>query len=414
MAQVNMVGKEGENAGCTLLITGFPETTSDREMDNYCRFMPGFVGSKSKFKTWPMVFVKFDHPQSAAMARDIIDRQPFDVQDDSVTLKAHIANSELQNPGVGLQFRKGRGPSIQAGPLHALLGIPLASPESKGCWEAEKGGRSWDQGKGKHGKGSSYKGSGDTWEASGKGVQVGVIDASWEVASAAKRQRFDVPDAGMDTICIMGCFEKGLTEETLKSYFASVEGYLTLQISRGTGHCFVKFSTHAQAVASLDIASNLEPQMARRSLSMYPSEVAAVGGGHDVGYQAQEQALWSTPLSAPAVVNGKGKGPGKQAPEDPSTVDTICILGADSQGLTETALGQFFEQLEGFTGLRMAPGGKSGGLCFVKFGNNPQALIGIQAAKSQNLDVQMARTSMNPSQATYRAMGNGGFVAMLP
>eukprot|EP00927_Polykrikos_kofoidii_P070912 TRINITY_DN67280_c0_g1_i1.p1 TRINITY_DN67280_c0_g1~~TRINITY_DN67280_c0_g1_i1.p1 ORF type:complete len:403 (-),score=56.67 TRINITY_DN67280_c0_g1_i1:156-1301(-) len=367
--------------GSTLFLTGFPENTSDREMENFCRFLPGFVGAKSKFKTWPQVFVRFDSTANAMAAKMMIDRQPFDLQDDSVALKAHVAKTELINPGVGLQFRKGTGPNLLMGRMNSVLGIQTTVAPAA-LTHGHEGGKGDYKNDYKNDYKSDYKHEYKTDYKTDYGV--------WDSPRATKRGRVDALDADMDTIIIMGVQEKGYTEESLRTFFGSIPGYVTLQISKGAGHCFVKFSSHEAAVAALETSSNLEPQMARRSLTLdSPREPIPA---------ETPRGSWGASQGASA---GKGKGSTHQM-EDAG--DTLCIMGVGDQGLTESALGHFYEQIDGFLGLRLAPGGRGGGLCFVRFKSSADAQAALQATQSQGLDVQMAKTSLNPSQATYKAV----------
>jgi len=77
-------------------------------------------------------------------------------------------------------------------------------------------------------------------------------------------------------------------------------------------------------------------------------------------------------------------------------------MGVAEKGLSEQSLIEFFLQLDGFLALRYSSSGKAGGMCFAKFANTEQAAVAKDlAASSSGYDMQIARTTLNPAQATY-------------
>merc|ERR1712048_688571 len=83
--------------------------------------------------------------------------------------------------------------------------------------------------------------------------------------------------------------------------------------------------------------------------------------------------------------------------------DTLVMMGVGDKGYTHDTLIEFFSQMEGFEALRYTSGGKGGGSCFVKFNSGELAAAAKEVSIQAHVDVQIARSSLNPQQATYVA-----------
>eukprot|EP00928_Gymnodinium_smaydae_P078749 TRINITY_DN62837_c0_g1_i1.p1 TRINITY_DN62837_c0_g1~~TRINITY_DN62837_c0_g1_i1.p1 ORF type:complete len:448 (-),score=105.42 TRINITY_DN62837_c0_g1_i1:99-1334(-) len=389
----------------TLLITGFPENACDRELENFCRFMPGYVGARTVFKRWPQVFVKFQSHAHVLAAKLEVDGQPFDLQDATTVMKAHVANTELKNTTSDGQIRQGIGPKLKMGSLNELLGIQPEAPDAGAT-------------------NTSWGSSSGWWSNGAKRPRVEIPTTATATAPAAPTRAVALHapassegSSEMDTICIMGVSEKGHTEETLTSYLGAIDGFIALQVGAGKGGsatCFAKFASGAQARAALLHAADLEPQMARRSMNVpgMPQHYSASDSGAGANWYEQPKPQPSAGIAALAAATAAQAQAAsfwgtthRSVAQGPADMDTMCIKGAAEMGYSEESLGQYMAALDGFMGLRATAGGKGGGLCFVKFATPQQAQDAVALVRAQGLGAELARTSLNPSQATVKAPG---------
>lgn len=346
----------------SILISGFPGNATDREMENFCRFLPGYIASKASFKGSPKVFVRFDAYEAAQAAVSGINGQPFDELDPDVILTSAMARTDLNPPAPG-SLVPGRDKLTsmagQTGFTGAVHGMQNAWPQSD--WGAARGGN--------------------------------------EYMPPAKRARVEVADAfagGTDTICVKG-WEQGLTAELMLQVFERTPGFVTLQMSKsgkGGGNCFVKFTTPSFASKAIRTAqqAGYEAEMARTSLNIAGSDfhAPAVGKG----------------AKSPLAIKGKSKAPYQapyQAPHQAAggEEDTLAIFGLGEKGHTEEELIDLFSATSGFLGLRCSTTGKGGGHCFVKYESARLASKGKEYADENGCETVIAKTSLNLAQATY-------------
>merc|ERR1712083_236599 len=72
-------------------------------------------------------------------------------------------------------------------------------------------------------------------------------------------------------------------------------------------------------------------------------------------------------------------------------------------------LTEFWPSLPGFAALRISePTARGGQHCFIKFSQGYLAQQGLEAGRQQGFDSEMAKTNMDPSQATLTAPGYTG------
>jgi len=404
---------QNEGTTSTLFIAGFASNVSDREMENFCRFIPGFVGAKSSFTKGPKVWVRFDSNESAAAALPLVHLQPVDLQDPSSgLLNATFARTEMNpTPPDRMQPRKG-GAACILGSLNALLGLEEEeeAAESSPVRPAEDLAEAAGGAAGAAGVGGAELAP----IGSSAAVVPTVVPAAGAIIPAAttgKRPRSEVGEFDNDTLCILAVGDKGLTEESLANFFAQLEGYMTLRVApagRGGGNAFVKFETPELARAALEAAAkfDLDPQMARTSLNVHALDTRPVVERTDPGVtEPTTEAVWTgwggrTPDVSPAPAK-------RQRVERVESAvvggDTLCIMGLAEKGLTEKSLNDFFAQLDGFVALRYTASGsgRGGGSVFAKFADANLAQEGLQAAASFGLEPQIARSSLNPQQATF-------------
>uniref|UniRef100_A0A7S1F1R8 RRM domain-containing protein n=1 Tax=Noctiluca scintillans TaxID=2966 RepID=A0A7S1F1R8_NOCSC len=227
----------------TLHVSGFNANANDREVENFCRFLPGFVAAKASVgKGPPKLWVRFDCVENALAARHAIDGQPFDLRDGGPLLAAQLAKTEMNpenRPRVG-------GASCATGRLDAILGIPSTPASGAGLWQptlcSDPSG----------GKAVGGKGAG---------------------APPSKRPRVS-GDEEIDTMVIMKPGDEGLTPEALHEYFTQVEGYVALRM--GGANCFVKFAAPEIALAAVALSAENGMQAQLAKSNMNPSQATHV------------------------------------------------------------------------------------------------------------------------------------------
>mmetsp|Transcript_6385 Transcript_6385/g.19284 ORF Transcript_6385/g.19284 Transcript_6385/m.19284 type:complete len:111 (+) Transcript_6385:480-812(+) len=79
-------------------------------------------------------------------------------------------------------------------------------------------------------------------------------------------------------------------------------------------------------------------------------------------------------------------------------IDTLVVIRPAEMGLSEQSIHEFFLQVEGYVALRMG-----GANCFVKFSTAALARAAVETAGGSGLQVAVAKTNMNVSQATHFA-----------
>lgn len=392
----------------TLYITGFPENALDRELENYARFLPGYCGAKASMKTWPKVWVRFDTKENAVAALVCIDGQPFDVQDaESPMLRASIARTDMNPvPPERLQPRS-NGPLSVKGYINQLIGFASAN-SSEPQWS------------------SINSSSAAATIATAVG---GMGRSTWSAPSRALVKPPSSSANEQDTLFIFGAGDSEMSQQVFEDFFSAVDGFVALKFtpaSKAGGNCFVKFASHRLADAALQhaAASGFDAQFARTNLNLSllgaPPDAAASGPISPV-----ESPRWSQPMKLPALQRqamvieprraassalwepepkrAKFGGKGASAPVD-SQVDTLIVMSVpDDQ---QESLSSYFQQVEGFVALRYSASKFPGvnGNCFVKFRS---AEIAEEArgplSEELSLEVQVARSNLNPSQATVVA-----------
>eukprot|EP00929_Paragymnodinium_shiwhaense_P123661 TRINITY_DN9778_c0_g1_i2.p1 TRINITY_DN9778_c0_g1~~TRINITY_DN9778_c0_g1_i2.p1 ORF type:complete len:365 (+),score=111.13 TRINITY_DN9778_c0_g1_i2:93-1187(+) len=348
----------------TLFVVNIASDATHREVENMVRWFSGYEGVKiagvrGKSGSAAM-FVKFDSPSSATEAAKFMHGVPFDTSQPEALMKVEVARSDMKFPAAPSAARdkgaekggafawgggKGGGGSFAS---YMPQPAPPAYPHpSKGEWKG--GGRG---GKGAHGGGGGGGG-------------------------------------GVDTLAIIGAFEKGITEGELESFFAQLPGFLAYKVNNKLSGAFVKFESVQLAVDALNESqrAGIEAQFARSSMNFGMSKQPAV-----VGYGAKGGgAAW-----APSRVSAyAGPPPAKRArPDLGSGVDTIVVQGIADKGYNVRDVEDFFRQVPGF--LAWKNNQKIGG-GFIKFESPDMAQNAISAAAEAGFEAKLARSSMNSS-----------------
>jgi hypothetical protein len=263
----------------TIHIVGFPANTNEREMENICRWFPGFVGVKATFQNEvPKAWIRFDSPANAEHACDVLNDQPLDLIDTHMKMRVSIAKTELNVVSGSLR----KGPVTTAvGPLDSIMakGEQAASMTSaqlqfSAIYGAPQGGQLLGQ--------QMYPGVIPCWDGqplTGVGGVTGGLPLS-DAHGTTKRRRFSESSSVQDTLVIMALTEKGLDERKCSELFgryATVtrvtvmrislstsapgpsrrcEGFITSNFNasgKGGGNYFAKYATPEYAAAALKL-----------------------------------------------------------------------------------------------------------------------------------------------------------------
>ena len=196
----------------TVHIVGFPANTHEREMENLCRWFPGFVGVKATFANdMPKVWIRFDSPENALNAAMVLNEQPLDMVDTHMKMRASIAKTEL-NVTTG-SLRKGPV-TTSVGPLDSLM----AKADQANAQLQFGGVYGASQGVGQQ----MYPGVIPCWDGQ---PLTGGLDA---YGATTKRRRVHEDTTVQDTLVLMGCGEKGLDEQKCTDLFGRYDNVCRL------------------------------------------------------------------------------------------------------------------------------------------------------------------------------------------
>mmetsp|Transcript_9922 Transcript_9922/g.26996 ORF Transcript_9922/g.26996 Transcript_9922/m.26996 type:complete len:303 (-) Transcript_9922:75-983(-) len=254
----------------TLHVSGFPPDCTDREMESFGRFLPGFVAAKAMLKGNPKLWVRFDSAASAMAAMPFIDGQPFDLREPSGLLWASVAKTDLNPDRSG----RAKGPMCLAGFVDELLGLPSYSEQLEPQRPLVQAAPRAQAGKGalpplRDVSGGFSGKRPDPGETSGQGwAKRPRMEGDEErAAPLPHRARVD-PSQEVDTIVVIRPNEAGLNDDGVHEFFSLVEGYVALR--RGGANCFVKFAGAEAARNAIAAAggSGLTAEMARTNMNV--------------------------------------------------------------------------------------------------------------------------------------------------
>lgn len=335
----------GNGEVSTIFLAGFPADATPRELDNLCRFMPGFVTSNVVTTKGTMLFVLFDTAANARAAISVINQQPFDRTMEGEPLRAQMARSNMRSPGAA--------PEPQWGPPGAA---PHKVPPS--------------------------------WVPARHQPPPPAGPHPFEAGLGQKRPRQMPENPGqVDTVAVIGAKEKGFDEETLRYFFEGLPGFACFRVNTRVGGGFAKFASSEHAAQAVDAAAlqGIPAEMAKTSMSS--------SAGQPAPAMVQPHSQPPPPVQPPQWGGGWGGGNKRQrTQEDPSQVDTVASIGAAEAGIDEQTLRSFFEGLPGFVAFKANP--RMGG-GFSKFSSVALAKGAIQAAKDSGIPADMARSSMS-------------------
>lgn len=407
----------------TIHVVGFHDNANDREMENFCRFLPGFMDAKASLTTSPKLWVRFDSKESAENALPFVDKMPFDLLDPEVLLRASIAKTNLN---VRERTRI-QGVTTRAGPLDYLMGMNMSL-------EPQLGGAGAGAGV-PHGVAAVGAGRIPAGGPSTGARRRDDLDASkWKDAHELQTGSIagSASKPGMtDTVIFKAIEENGVTEQELQDWFEKLEGFVMMSsaITKYGTNVFAKFEDVNKAEYAIEAAkfNRLEAEMARTSLD--PAKINPSGGGRAGGVGGASWAGAAPIGAAVAMAGAEGdlasaaaatawsawpaeQRPWKKPREDGADEirpwkrprgddcedaegDTLVIMGVETKGLTHVRLEEFFQPLEGFVISNFNPTGKGGGNYFVKFRSPALAGEAFDISEEAGLGPQVARNSLS-------------------
>lgn len=325
----------------TVFIGGIPPDATLREMDNLCRFMPGYVHSKVDSRKGTTLFVCFDSRDAANECIFRLDKQHFDRSNPGEALRVVMAKSNM---------RSGDNSAVaQRVPAQ----VPLPPPETLP-----------------------------------------------PAPNGAKRPRMYEEPHAIDTVAIVGASDRGFSDAALESFFAQMPGFMAYKPNPRMGGGFAKFSSPAFAMEAVQAAvpEGLPAEIAKSSMSSVSGGGGSVIGAQPVmGHQYPGHMVAPSPVDAWAgahqeLAHGGPKRP--RIPEDPDGVDTVAIVGAEDRGFPVVAVEAFFSAIPGFVAFKPNP--RMGG-GFAKFASPALAAEAVSVAIPEGIPVEMAKSSMGAS-----------------
>jgi len=327
----------------TVFVGGIPSDATPRELDNLCRFLPGFVNSKVDLKKGKTLFVRFDTPSSAFNAISALNGQVFDRLNPGEPLRVVLARSNMKSdkPSTWIEYPETQPPPPAFPPLYS----------------------------GQNGPG------------------FGTFPAG---APAGKRPRVQEDPSEVDTVASVGATERGIDEESLRSFFSCLPGFVTFKPNPRMGGGFAKFESAAYAFKAIELA--LEQSI--------PAEIAKSSMGSNSSHwaQSQQQAyqppVYQPPPHQPPLWRGPGTVTSVKRQRDfdeLEEVDTVASVGAAEKGIAEASLRAIFATMPGFVAFKPNP--RMGG-GFAKFETAAMAVDAAANARAQGVPADMARSSM--------------------
>jgi len=225
----------------TVFVGGFPPDASPRELDNLCRFMPGFVTSNvSTAKGYATLFVLFDHPRNAAGAIDLLNGQMYDRSQPGEPMRATMARSNMRS-------------STPSAPAHHAA-------------------RGWGGG----------APPGQPPPPASPPPQFYPVNVAVDTGGGTKRPRIPEDPSRVDTVASVGAKEAGFDEATLRAFYQQMPGFVEFKSNPRMGGGFAKFASADLALQAVDMARSegIPAEMAKSSMG-------ATNGGNPHSNPAQ-------------------------------------------------------------------------------------------------------------------------------
>lgn len=334
-----MLMEVAEEAVSTVFIAGLPSDATPRELDNLCRFMPGFVHAKVDARKGKTLFVRFDTPHSAHNAIAALNSQVFDRLCPGESMRVLLAKSNMKTDKP-----PSRTPSTDI--QHSVTTYPISS-----------------------------------YPVGNNATNLGMPSAN-ATAGTGKRPRSQGDSAEVDTVASVGAAERGFDEATLHAFFMGLPGFVVFKANPRMGGGFAKFDTASDAVQAIVAAKQqgIPADMAKSNMSFSPAAPLVA---------PERQPL---PSRQPMPTEHHPPLKRHRAMENLGHVDTVACVGAAERGFDEASLRCFFVDLPGFLHFKANP--RMGG-GFAKFETPVLATQAIMKAQDHGIPADIAKSSMS-------------------
>eukprot|EP00930_Biecheleria_cincta_P035544 TRINITY_DN24445_c0_g1_i1.p1 TRINITY_DN24445_c0_g1~~TRINITY_DN24445_c0_g1_i1.p1 ORF type:complete len:296 (+),score=62.47 TRINITY_DN24445_c0_g1_i1:46-888(+) len=278
-----MVAEGLEEEVSTIFIAGFPSDASSRELDNFCRFLPGFLNSKATFGKGITLFALFDSAMNAQAAIEVLKDQAFDRFSEGEPLRVVMARSNMRNVAPSTTDRSG----------HRGGGYSNSAGHASSSGYGNSGGYSSNDyasnGYGDRAPRSQppppstpYPGNRAYPPAQrappAERQYAPPAERRWSYGQAAsapsqpvsgKRARHSEDPSSVDTVASVGAADAGIDEEHLHSFFAQLPGFVVFKGNPRMGGGFAKFQTPQMASEAIRAAEaeGIPAARARSSMS---------------------------------------------------------------------------------------------------------------------------------------------------
>eukprot|EP00408_Alexandrium_pacificum_P025415 CAMPEP_0171186346 /NCGR_PEP_ID=MMETSP0790-20130122/16765_1 /TAXON_ID=2925 /ORGANISM="Alexandrium catenella, Strain OF101" /LENGTH=407 /DNA_ID=CAMNT_0011651387 /DNA_START=40 /DNA_END=1264 /DNA_ORIENTATION=- len=392
----------------TVFVAGFALDSTTRELDNLCRFMPGFVNAKVDARKGKTLFARFDAQSSALSAISLLQGQAFDRSNPAEPMRAVLAKSNMKSdkPGMShgghamVQYAIGGQPPPPTYP-------PVGAPQHGGppVYGGPQGRRPRSQENPGEVDTVACVGAREQGMTIAAAVQQGVpaemakssMNGPYGGAGGApaqppppsippppghghgtKRPRMGENPNQVDTVASVGAAEQGIDEAGLQDFFSQIPGFVMFKANPRMGGGFAKFESPAHASEAVAIAQQ----------QGVPCDIAKSSMSGPGGYSAAPVASYHQQPPPPSYAPPAKR---HRAAENPGEVDTVAVVGAAEQGVDELALQSFFMEQPGFVAFKANP--RMGG-GFAKFESPELASQCVGVAQENGVPAEIAKSSM--------------------
>lgn len=296
----------------TILIVGVPLDATARELENLCRFMPGYCYCKIDARPRGFAtFVRFDCVEAAHEASARLNGQIFDKAAGGEPMRVDMARSNMHAPQSLGGVKRAEHPAqvdtvavvgaADAGLSDQALEVFFAQIPGFVAWKANP-----RLGGGFAKFSSAYVATQAAGLAKAEGIPAEIAKSSmtniggqtisaWpsvqpptvvprvgqpqgvtgapgsEDWSAVKRQRVEADPNGVDTIAIVGAKDQGFGDARIEAIFSEMPGFIIFKPQAKMAGGFVKFQSahHAWEATNLAKGMGLPAATARNSMTNY-------------------------------------------------------------------------------------------------------------------------------------------------
>eukprot|EP00913_Durusdinium_trenchii_P030455 g28529.t1 len=204
----------------TIFLAGFPYDATHRELENLCRFLPGFVRSKASFNRGVMLWALFDSQANAEAAISVLNEQErmgleaFDSTKPGEVMRVVMAKSNMRDMDSTPTAHGGAHGGSPQGSLAARFHAQAAQLQAPRAWS--------------HPPPAS---------------PVGQMRPAATMMPAKRARTMPQSQDSVDTVASVGAADSGIDEEALNGFFSNLPGFLAFKYNQKMGGGFAKFQS---------------------------------------------------------------------------------------------------------------------------------------------------------------------------